>query len=124
MLASGEIDVARDELLWLLDSCRDFIEAHKQLGEIAYAEGDVKLARGHFGYAVRLGQDAISLAGNPRPIPYSLRSNQAFHESGKALVLCLIELDKRELASELVEQLVSYDPNDPLAVRALLAAKP
>jgi hypothetical protein len=120
IVAGGEIDIARDEILWLIDSCREFIDAHKLLGELAYAEGDVKLARGHFGYAFRLGQDAIRRAGNPRPVPYSLPANQAFHESGKALALCLMQLDRREMANEVVEQLVSYDPIDPLGVRATL----
>ncbi|HEV2969185.1 MAG TPA: hypothetical protein VGY55_04285 [Pirellulales bacterium] len=124
MLAAGEIEIARDEVRWLLEGCHDFLEAHKLLGEIASADRDVPLARGHFGYAVRIGQQAIARAGNPRPVPYRLPANQPFHEAGKALVLCLIELDKRELATGVVEQLLSYDPSDPLGVRPLLATKP
>jgi hypothetical protein len=120
MLAGGENEIARDEIRWLLDGCHDYIEAHKLLGEIAYVEHDWPLARGHFGYAFRIGQQAIERAGNPRPVPYVLPGNQPFHESGKALVLCLMELDRRELAISVVEQLVSYDPTDPLAVRGLL----
>src|SRR5688500_15334726 len=42
MLAAGEMEVAADELRWLLEDCRDFIEAHKILGELAAAEGDAK----------------------------------------------------------------------------------
>ena len=124
MLAAGEIEIARDEIRWLLEGCHDFIEAHKLLGEIAYAEHDLPLARGHFGYALRIGQQAIERAGNPRPVPYGLPGNQPFHEAGKALALCLIELDRRELAVAVVEQLVSYDPSDPLGVRTMLAQKP
>jgi hypothetical protein len=124
MLAAGEIEIAREEVRWLLEGCHDFIEAHKLLGEIAYAEHDVPLARGHFGYAVRIGQQAVARAGKPRPVPYRLPANQAFHEAGKALVLCLVELDKRDLATGVVEQLLSYDPSDPLGVRPLLVAKP
>jgi tetratricopeptide (TPR) repeat protein len=120
MVAGGEIDIARDELLYLVDGCREFIDGHKLLGELAYAEGDIKLARGHFGYAFRLGQDAIHRAGNPRPVLYSLPANQAFHESGKALALCLLQLERREVAAELLEQMLSYDPNDPLGVAALI----
>jgi hypothetical protein len=94
------------------------------LGEIAYGDHDASLARGHFGYAVRIGQQAVARAGNPRPVPYRLPANQPFHEAGKALVLCLVELGKRELATGVVEQLLSYDPSDPLGVKQLLAAKP
>jgi hypothetical protein len=124
MLAAGENEIARDEIRWLLEGCHDFIEAHKLLGEIAYAERDLPLARGHFGYALRIGQQAIERAGNPRPVPYRLLGNQPFHESGKVLALCLIELDRRELAVAVVEQLVSYDPSDPLGMRTMLAQKP
>ena len=85
MIAGGEIEIARDELQWLLQGCHDFLEAHKLLGELAYAEHDLQLARGHFGYAFRIAQQAIVRAGNPRPIPYRLPGNRAFHEAGKAL---------------------------------------
>ena len=84
MIAAGEIEIARDEIHWLLQGCHDFLEAHKLLGELAYAEHDLPLARGHFGYAFRIGQQAIARAGNRRPIPYKLPRNQAFHQSGKA----------------------------------------
>src|SRR5688572_17437238 len=47
MIDAGELDVARDELLWLLEDCRDFIAAHRLLAEIALEAGDVKLARAH-----------------------------------------------------------------------------
>ncbi len=120
MIAAGEIEIARDEIHWLLQGCHDYLVAHKLLGELAYAEHDLPLARGHFGYAFRLGQQAIARAGNPRPIPYKLPGNQAFHESGKALALCLIQLDKHDLAAEVVRDLISYDPIDPLGVRAML----
>jgi hypothetical protein len=120
MIAAGEIEIARDEIRWLLQGCHDFLEAHKALGELAYAEHDLPLARGHFGYAFRIGQQAIARAGKSRPIPYKLRGNQAFHESGKALALCLMGLDKRDLAAEVVRDLISYDPTDPLGVRAML----
>jgi hypothetical protein len=121
MIAAGEIEIARDEIRWLLEGCHDFIEAHKLLGELAFAERDLPLARGHFGYAFRIGQQAIERAGNPRPVRYRLPGNQPFHESGKALVMCLVESDRRDLAIAVVEQLVSYDPSDPLDVRQMVS---
>ena len=120
MLAAGELDVARDELRWLLEDCHDFLDAHRLLGEIALLEGDVSLARGHFGYAFRLGQRAIQQVGQPGPVPYNLPANRAFHESGKGLVHCLVQLDKRDVAVEIVEFLVRCDPSDPLNVRQLV----
>ncbi len=124
MLVAGELEIARDEIRWLLDGCSDFIEAHKLLGELAYAEHDLPLARGHFGYAFRIAEKAIRAAEEPRPVPYSLSGNQAFHEAGKALVLCLVQLEKRDLAAEVADKLASYDPADPLAVRKLLDPDP
>jgi hypothetical protein len=124
MIAAGETEIARDEIRFLLQGCHDFIEAHKLLGELAYVDRDMPLARGHFGYAFRIGQQAIARAGNPRPVPYRLPGNRAFHESGKALALCLIQLDKRDLAAEVVRDLVSYDPTDPLGVGEMIAEKP
>src|SRR5687768_14077660 len=82
MLAAGEIDIARDELIWLLEGCRDFVTAHKLLGELAAAEGDVKLARAHFGYAWQIGVAALPAGGLDGPLPYARPANQAFLEAG------------------------------------------
>jgi hypothetical protein len=121
MLAAGEVDIARDELIWLLDECHDYIEAHRLLGELAIAENDLPLARGHFGTGYRVAERAIRQAGNPRPVPYRLPANIAFHESGKGLAWCLLKLGKADIAHEVAEFLVSCDPADPLAVGRLLA---
>jgi hypothetical protein len=130
MLAAGEVEIARDELLWLLEGCHEFIEAHRLLGELALADDDLPLARGHFGYAYRLGQRAIEQAGDPatgvpRPVPYRLPANQTFHEAGKGLVWCLLQLKMPAVAAEVVDFLKACDPTDPLGVQKLLdAAEP
>lgn len=118
MLEAGEFDVARDECLWLLQGCTDCLEAHYLLGEIALGDNDFPLARGHFGYAFQLGAKAIRKVS---PVPYRLAANKIFHESGKALVYCLMQLGKAEMAAEVVETLLAADPTDPLAVRELAA---
>lgn len=120
MLDAGEIDVAVDECRWLLSGCVDCLEAHRILGEIALGENDLPLARGHFGYAFRLGEKALEQARNPSPLPHRLKSNQSFLESAKGLALCLKELDKREMAAEVVGVMLRCDPSDPLGVRRLL----
>jgi hypothetical protein len=119
MLAAGELEIARDELRWLLEDCHDFLDAHRLLGEVALLEGDISLARGHFGYAFRLGERAIQRADKSVAVPYSLPANRGFHESGKGLVHCLLQLDKREVAVEIVEFLLRCDPSDPLNARQL-----
>lgn len=122
MIAGGEHEIAVDELRWLLNGCSDCLEAHRLLGELALAAGDVPLARAHFGYAYKLGSDACERIAGQGPLPYRLPANQGFHESGKALVGCLLQLGKREMAAEVVDRLLACDPADPLGVRALLAS--
>src|SRR6185312_13203117 len=92
MIAAGEVEVAIDELRWLLGGCSDFIDAHKLLGELALADHDVPLARGHFGYAYRIGQLAIERAKPTGAVPYRLAANRSFFEAGKGLAWCLAQL--------------------------------
>jgi hypothetical protein len=117
MLAAGEVEIAIDELRWLLDGCSDFVAAHHLLGEQAMADGDLRLARGHFGYAYEIGLSAIPPRGLDAPLPYRLPANQAFLESAKGLAWCLAQLGKRRLGRRVVEQLLLLDPTDPLNVQ-------
>lgn len=118
MLAAGETEIAVDELRWLLDGCGDFVAAHRLLGEQALADGDVRLARGHFGYAYEIGLSAMPQRGLDAPLPYRLPANRAFLESAKGLAWCLGQLGKRRLGRSVVEQLLKCDPTDPLGVKA------
>jgi hypothetical protein len=120
MIAAGEHEIARDELRWLLEGCGDNLAAHELLGELALEEENIPLARGHFGYAYQLGMKAIRAAGSPAPLPFEQAANQAFFSAGKGLVHCLLKLDKREVAAEVVEFLMRCDPGDPLQLRRLL----
>jgi hypothetical protein len=124
MLEQGEWDIARDECRWLLVGCRDCLEAHRLLGEIALLEDDLPLARGHFGYAYRLGTGALAQAGVTGPLPYRLPANQGFFESAKGLAVCLARLGKREMAEEVVTRVLACDPSDPLHIRDVLSAPP
>jgi tetratricopeptide (TPR) repeat protein len=117
MVDGGEIDVAVDELRWLLNGCSDFVAAHRLLGELALADGDLNLARGHFGYAYEIGLSACPPCGLDAPLPYRLSANRAFLEAAKGLAWCLHELGKRKRARRVLEQLLSCDPTDPLTVR-------
>ena len=116
MLAAGEDEVARDELRYLLEECRDFVEAHKLLAEIALAEGDTKLSRAHFGFAFEIGRRAFPGTGLEGPLPYSLPGNQPFLEAAKGLAWCLKELGKPAEAQAVTQQLLACDPSDPLGV--------
>ncbi|NQT17808.1 MAG: hypothetical protein HQ582_33950 [Planctomycetes bacterium] len=120
MLAAGETDVAVDELRWLVEQCGELLEAHQLLGEIALEDGDLPLARGHFGRAFELGLAAFSESGPPGLMPGTRGANRALFEAGKGLARCYHESGKAELAAEVVDQLLALDPGDPLRVKDLL----
>jgi hypothetical protein len=123
MIEAGELEIARDELLWLLQDCHDCIEAHAKLGELALLENDLKLARGHFGYAYQIGLKAIEASGGSNQFPYSRPANQSFHEASKGLVHCLVQLGKRGMARDVVKRLAQLDPSDPLRLGDTLEGK-
>jgi tetratricopeptide (TPR) repeat protein len=122
MIDAGELEVARDELQWLLSGCTDCLDAHLLLGQLALdGQNDYELARGHFGYAYQLGLRAWRRAGEPTPVRYAQLPNRGFFEAGRALAWCLEKLNKRTMADEVVEVLVKLDPEDPLGCRKMLA---
>jgi tetratricopeptide (TPR) repeat protein len=126
MLDAGEVDIAVDELRWLLSGCADFIQAHLLLGEIALEENRLRLARGHFGRAFELGYSALPERLDA-PVPYRLPANQPFLQAAKGLAWCLHKLNKNAEALAVVEVLLACDPTDPLGVgtwRHEWAAKP
>jgi tetratricopeptide (TPR) repeat protein len=118
MLDAGEKEIALDELRWLLNGCSDFVAAHRLLGELALADGDLRLARGHFGYAYEIALSAVPPRGLDGPLPYRLPANQAFFEAAKGLAWCLHGLGKKKLARRVLDQLLACDATDPLGVKA------
>ena len=118
MIAAGEQDVAIDELRWLIENCTDWIEAHYLLGKLAVeTQGDVPLGRAHFGFGYQLGERALRRADNPTPVPAMHPANRPWFDAGRGLAWCLAELGKRDMALEVVENLLRCDPADPLNLR-------
>ncbi len=97
MLEADEIDIARDELRYLLQDCPNHMTVHFMLGDIALAEKDIKLARGHYGYAYEIGHKALKREKFPKPFLQSEPANEIFFESGKQLAWCLKLLEKNDL---------------------------
>lgn len=124
MLDAGEEEIAREELVWLLSECPDFLDAHVQLGLIALGEGDLRLARGHFGRACELVFRMVDAAGGAGPLPHALAGNRPFFEAAKGLVHCLVRGGKRGLARDTVARVVPLDPTDPLSIARLLDEPP
>ena len=119
MLGAGETDVARDELVWLLSECPDFLDAHVHLGLLALEADDPKLARGHFGRAYELVLKAVEAAGAPKPLPYELPGNRPFYEAAKGLVHALVATGRRRVAADVCRRIAPFDPADPLAIQRL-----
>jgi hypothetical protein len=120
MIEAGELDVALDELRWLLSDCSEFIAAHVLLGDIARDTGDLPLARAHYGAGYQLGLQTLRRAKMPKPVLYSQLANQCFFEAGRGLAWSLEKLGKAQMAEEVVSTLVDLDPSDPLQVRLLI----
>ena len=116
MLAHEEWDLAVDELLWLLRECRELLEAHQLLGRIALFQGKLELARAHLGYAYELGLNATGKNFTGR-LPFARPSNRPLLQATYDLVQCLIQLDEHDLAHSVAQQLLKWDPSDPLHVR-------
>ena len=114
MLEAGEIDVAVEELRWLLDGCSALLEAHKLLGQIALDTGDVALARGHFGRAWEIGMKALPEGRRTMLLPHAREANRGFLEAGSGLAHCLRALGEDKLAHDVTERLLALDPSDPL----------
>ena len=114
MIDAGEVEIAQDELRWLLAECRDFISAHKLLGDLAVAENDFRLARGHYGYAYQIVIKAIDSAGQAKALPYRHEANQTFFQAGRGLANCLNKLGKQRVAHDVISRLLQLDPSDPL----------
>lgn len=119
MIAAGEIEIAMDELRWLLDGCPEFLDAHVILGELAAADNDISLARAHFGIAYQLGTKEIRRVAPSGPLPYSLPGNQRFFQAGKGLIWCLEKLKKSDMAREVAAMLLRFDASDPLNIARL-----
>jgi hypothetical protein len=123
MMEAGETEIARDELVWLLSECPDFLEAHVRLGLIALEDDDPKLARGHFGRGYELGLRAIDAAGGPQPLPHALTGNQPFFEAAKGLVHCLLATGRQSMAKDVWRRIAPLDPADPLGIGRLLPSR-
>jgi len=118
MIAGGELEIARDELLYLVSDCRGFLEAHNLLAELALEEEDISLARGHFGFAYEIGLDSLP-SGFRGILPADRDYNGPFFLAGKGLARCLVSRGDKAQGLEVLKQLARFDPREA-SVRALL----
>ena len=109
----GELDVAEDELRWLLEDCPDFMEAHMLLGYVAEKWKKFGLARAHYGYAYELGLKALPPKVIGR-IDYRRSTNRPWYRAAAGLIRCLVKLGDRATASEVLNTVMQWDPLVPL----------
>jgi hypothetical protein len=117
-----EPEMARDELLFLVEDCRGFLEAYNLLAELALEENDFNLARGHFGFGYESGMAALP-EGFRGLLPATEGYNPHFFLAGRGLARCLIKKGDVRKGREVLEQLAKFDPEEP-NVKALLAELP
>jgi len=118
MITAGELEIARDELLYLVADCRAFLEAHNLLGELALEENDLAIARGHFGFAYEIGLDSLP-KGFRGILPANIDYNRPFFLAGRGLARCLIARGQKAEGREVLVQLSRFDPRDD-TVQSLL----
>ena len=122
MRNEAEPEMARDELLFLVEDCRGFLEAYNLLAELALEENDFNLARGHFGFGYESGLAALP-EGFRGQLPAAEGYNPHFFLAGRGLARCLIKKGDVRKGREVLEQLAKFDPEEP-NVKALLAELP
>ncbi len=93
---AGDPESARDALRYALAACHDNLWIHTALGQIALEEfHDPSLARGHFGYAVELGRQALPQNFGGRLSPQR-PVNRPFFDAVDGLLRCLEALGRPE----------------------------
>lgn len=98
---AGDPEGARDALRYALAACRDNVWVHVALGRIALeAFHDPTLARGHFAYAVELGQRAIPPQFRGR-LPVDRPNNRPFYEAIDGLIRALDAMGNQADSEEL-----------------------
>lgn len=111
MQEMGEEEIARDELLYLVADCHGFLTAHNQLGELALAASNVRLARGHFGYAYENALRALPPRFRGR-LSAQHEGNAPFFAAGHNLARCLVALGKLDAAQAVLDKLAELDRHD------------
>jgi hypothetical protein len=118
MISGGEQEIARDELLYLVSDCRGFLEAHNLLAELALEEGDIGIARGHFGFGYECCLNALPPGFRGR-LSSHRGQNAHFFAAGRGLARCLIAQKKTAEGREVLEFLARLDPTDEVTASLL-----
>ncbi len=112
---AGDPEAARDALRFALQGCGDNIWVHVALGRIALEDfRDPSLARGHFGYAYELAENALP-GGFGGRLPREHPANRPLYDAVEGLVACHEALGAADLAAELRKLAANW--SRPIATR-------
>ncbi len=121
MIEGGEIEIAQEELRWLLSGSTEFMEAHALLGELAVELGeDLELARGHFGFAYATGEKALKRSNCQGPLLGKETANAAWFDAARGLAWCFEKQGKSTQADDILAKTRKFDPSDPAGIGAML----
>lgn len=123
MIEAGEVDIATDELRYLLSGCPELIAAHVLLGQLAVdadaaKPSDIELARGHFGFAFQLGEKALQRRTGK--LPGTDPANAPWYESARGLAWCFEKQGNAPMANQIARTARQWDPADPAEIAAML----
>lgn len=122
MVEADEVEIATDELRYLLSGCPELLAAHVLLGQLAVTgeKPDLELARGHFGFAFALGEKALKQGGFSGQLDEASDANAPWREAARGLAWCLEKQGNGQMADQVVQTIRRYDPADPAEVAAML----
>ena len=121
MVEAGELEIAMDELRWILSGCSEMLEPHVLLGQIAIElENDIPLARGHFGFAFQLGEKTLEREACPGPLPGDSPRNAPWYEAARGIAWCFEKQGQPERANQIAETACRFDPSDPAEIRLMI----
>ncbi len=122
MIEGGENEIARDELLWLLSGCNRLPAGPQTAGRVGAGRRRRAAGAGAFRLCLRAGVEGAGAGrGQGRRARIAGRPTRPFSRRARGWAFCLRELDKRDLAADVVARLLALDPSDPLGVAGLLA---
>jgi hypothetical protein len=122
MVKHNEIDIAIDELRWLLSDCHEMMEAHALLGILASefddpTPDDVELAIAHLECALDIGRAALNNRRLQAPLLYDRPTNLPFFQAGLAMIQLLRSQGDKQAADQLLQELIRLDPKLPLPLQ-------
>lgn len=105
----------------LLTADPDFIDGHAHLGYALFDQGKYKLALQACQRGVQVGEGVIS-PGFDGLIEWGYLENRPFLRAMHGLVLSLLRLGQRLKALPLMEQMLSWNPDDNQGIRYLIGS--